>query len=202
MTNLIHGMRHRRHRPEGQALVEFSLVIPIFLVFLTAIVEFSLVLNANLALDYATRDAALIGAEAGNSAGADCVILTKVEQDVSAPADSGRITAVEIYWSDQNGNLLHGQKNVWNRTGSTTCTFPDGTTTSVPYTAGSLGYLEANRCNIEKGCGGLHTPSVDTIGVKVTYSYPWHTPLRNLLNFAGSGWMLSKSNAMRMEPIL
>ena len=52
----------------GQSLVEFALVFPIFLLLLFGIIEFAFVFNAQLSLNYATRDAALIAAEAGNNA--------------------------------------------------------------------------------------------------------------------------------------
>ena len=55
------------------------------------------------------------------------------------------------------------------------------------------------------GCGSPHTPSVDTVAVRVTYRYGFHTPLGNLLGPLGSSggfWIFDKSNAMRMEPVL
>ena len=71
-------------------------------------IEFAFVFNALLSIGHATRDAALVAAEAGNAAEADCLILQQVEADVSAPADKGRIQQVVIYRSDQNGGGLPG----------------------------------------------------------------------------------------------
>ena len=77
----------------------------------------------------------------------------------------------------------------------------------------SLLYPEADRCNVilGTGCASGHT-GLDTIGVKVTYQYAWHTPLRCLVGLLGkgnggcysntAGWTLVSSNAMRMEPVL
>ena len=56
-----------RHGDTGQSLVEFALVIPIFLVLLMAVIEFAFLMNGQLSINYATRDAALIAAEAGNA---------------------------------------------------------------------------------------------------------------------------------------
>ena len=79
-----------RHRPalrpgrahgRGQALVEFALVFPIFITMMMGILEFSFVFNAQLSVGHATRDSALIAAEAGNASGADCVILQQIENE-------------------------------------------------------------------------------------------------------------------------
>jgi Flp pilus assembly protein TadG len=194
--------RPGRAGSRGQTLVEFALVFTIFVTMLMGFLEFAFVFNALLSIGHATRDAALTAAEAGNNAAADCVILAQVEKDVSAPADPARITQVVIYRSDQNGAVYGGQQNVYTRTGSTSCTLSDGTTLTVPYTASGGGtYPPASRCNVQTGCGSGH-PSVDTIGVKVTYQHTWVTPLANLVGLGGTGTTLTQSNAMRMEPVL
>ena len=172
---------------------------------LMGILEFSFVFNAQLSIGHATRDAALLGAEAGNAAAADCVILAQVEKDVTSPADRARITQVVVYRADQNGAVYSGQQNIYARTGSTSCLMPDGLTTlTVPYsipvaTPGT--YPVATRCNVQAGCGSGH-PAVDTIGVKITYQHTWVTPLANLVSLGGTGMTLTQSNAMRMEPVL
>lgn len=180
--------------------MEFALVFPIFISMLMGILEFAFVFNAVLSVGHATRDAALVAAEAGNAHGADCVILQQVENDVGAPADRSRITQVIIYRADQNGAIVGGQENIYTRTGSMTCPMLDGSSLTVPYTASSLTYVDATRCNILAGCGGGRT--LDTIGVKVTYHHSWVTPLSNLVSLSGSGTTVVQSNAMRMEPVL
>jgi Flp pilus assembly protein TadG len=194
------------------------LVAPLFLVLMIGVIEFAFLMNANLSTSFATRDAALVAAEGGDSPGADCLILKKIEDDISAPADDAAITSVEIYWSDQNGNVKNGAINRYTRTPSTpawACPV-GGTTVTVhfgvpPIT--SLLYPETDRCNVilGTGCSSGHT-GLDTIGVKVTYQYIWHTPLRCLVGLLGTGsggcysntagWTLVSSNAMRMEPVL
>jgi hypothetical protein len=187
-------------RSRGQSLVEFALVFPIMITMIMGFLEFTFVFNAVLAAGHATRDAALIAAEAGNAVGADCVILKQIENDTTAPADPARITEVDIYRADQNGAVFGGQQNVYTRTKSTTCTLPDGTSLTVPYFATSTTYVDTTRCNIQAGCGGGRT--LDTIGVKVTYRHTWITPLANLVSLTGTGTTIVQSNAMRMEPVL
>jgi Flp pilus assembly protein TadG len=188
----------------GQALVEFSLVITLFLVMLTAVIEFSLAFHSLLSISYASREASLIAAQAGNAQGADCAILASVETSISAPADDAAITEVRIYKADRNGNALATNRYV--RSGSMTCTFHGGSLT-VPYTlSGSAGYPETTRCNILAGCPANSpmpaTTAVDNIGVEVRYTYPWHTPLRAFLGGSSTGLDLTKGNVMRMEPVL
>ncbi len=205
--NVAHSMRlshprRRRERTAGQALVEFALIIPLFLVMLIGIVEFSLAFNALLGTNYASREAALIAAEAGNGSGADCSILAAVERSITAPADPRLISEVRIYRSDQNGNAVSGAVNVYDRSGTTTCTLADGSVVTVPYQiVGTAGYPSVARCNVLAGCGGTQT-TVDQIGVQATYIYSWHTPLNGMLSLAGTGFTLVQSNAMRMEPVL
>jgi len=211
--------RARRHTSRGQALVEFSLVIPIFLVVMMGILEFGFLFNGILSINFATRDAALIAAEAGNGVGADCVILEKIEQDVSAPANPANISQVQIYRTDDNGQAIDTSGNVttfgsatqavdtYTRTPSTpmTCTFADGTQLTVPYTEGTANYPDVSRCpdiqGTTEGCPAGH-PGLDTIGVQVTYSDTWRTPLHNLIGLLGNGWSVTQSNQMRMEPVL
>jgi hypothetical protein len=183
-----------------------------------AVIEFAFLMNGQLSINYATRDAALIAAEAGSGVGADCVILEKVEQDVTAPANPANIGQVQIFWTNANGQPLDTSGNIttfgsgsqaadtYHRTGSTTCTFADGTTLTVPYSLqGTAGYPDSARCNAilgtAAGCQAGH-PGLDTIGVVVTYGDTWRTPLHNLIGLLGSGWTLTQSNEMRMEPVL
>jgi Flp pilus assembly protein TadG len=204
MTRLTAAQRRnhvgRSSRSDGQGLVEFSLVIPIFLVVFIGIIEFSLTLNALLSINFASREAALIAAEAGNATGADCAILQTVEQSITAPANASRITQVRIYQSTQSGALVAGRVNTYVRSSSMSCSFRTGSIT-VPYTlSGSAGYQDTTRCNVLLGCNGSR--GVDHIGVEVQYDYQWQTPLAALLNVSGADYTMVKGNAMRMEPVL
>jgi Flp pilus assembly protein TadG len=190
-------MRAGARRVEsGQTLVEFSLVIPIFLAMLTAFVEFAFLFNAVLATGFSSRDAALSGAEAGNVGGADCVILQTIEGGMTAPVDAGQIQTVEIYRTTAAGAV--GPSTVYARTGSMNCIFPDGTARVMPYTRTQNDYDAATRCNTLAGCTGPTRP-IDHIGVKVTYRYLWKTPFGHTF---GSFFDVFRSNSMRMEPVV
>ncbi len=201
----------RRRAPDdkGQVLVEFALVIPIFLLLFMAIVEFAFVFNAILSVNFAARNAALIAAEAGNAINSDCIILASVESDVQAPADRARINQVEIYRSTLTGAVWGGSTpTTYVRSGSKTCTYPDRPPITVPYQlasgGGADGYPEIDRCNILKGCkpdthGVTHT-GVDHVGVRISYNHQYKTPIRTL--FSGPSLSFDRANSMRMEPVL
>ncbi len=195
----------RRRKPErkGQALVEFALVIPIFILLLTAVVEFAMVLNAVLAINFASREASLVAAEAGDEGDADCLILAAVETSITAPADRAQVTQVRIFRSDKAGNAL--ESSIFTRGGAKTCQQPGGTTITVPYSPvnGQQAYPPANRCNILAGClnlGATRT-NIDQIGVEVTYLYKSRTPIGGFFTTNGTSTLV-KGNVMRMEPIL
>jgi Flp pilus assembly protein TadG len=193
-TKSIRGIG-RRARPasRGQTLVEFALVFPFFLIIVLAIIEFSFVMNAVLAIDFASRNAALAAAEAGNVGGADCSILKALDGSITAPASTVNITQVQIFKSDSNGKAL-GPVDVYDLTGAAACT-------GMPYHLVSETYQDTGRCNELAGCA-VAGASVDTIGVQISYDYQWHTPLHGILPMPGAGYQLVKSNAMRMEPVL
>ncbi len=189
------GRATNRRRQGGQTLVEFALVVPLFMGILIAIVEFAFTFNAVLAAQYASRDAALVAAEAGNQAGADCVILQTVEDDMGAPANPNDIVSVEVYESSASGVQV-GAATIYARGAASDCTMPDGTTITLPYTRTQDGYPELGRCNVLAGCDGRE---LDHVGVKVTYRYQWKTPIGHGI----SPYLdVTRSNSMRMEPVL
>jgi len=198
---------HER-RETGQTLVEFALIFPLFFLLLLALIEFTFVFSGMLGISYATRDAALMAAEAGNAVDADCAILQTIDNAVSAPADDNRIGTVTIYRADQNGVAIAGEASTYTRGGTTTCALPDGTSMTVPYTpSGPQGYPPSSRCNYLSGCILLNRSALDTIGVRVTYTHQWITPLGGFPGpgfggQGGTGFTLTQSNAMRMEPVL
>lgn len=199
MSALSRRNRMRSGSTTGQALVEFVLVFPILFILILAIIEFGFTMNAWVSVDFATRDAALAAAEAGNADSGDCSILRALDGSMTTPAKNHAMTEIRIFKADTNGNAL-GPVNVYDRNGTTSCPLADGTASSVAYHLVSESYDEASRCNELRGCNVQTT--VDTIGVQITYAYSWSTPLHYLMPTLGPGYTMVKSNAMRMEPVL
>ncbi|SRR6266550_2764875 len=190
-------MLFRRREELGQALVEFALVLPLLLLLILGVIEFSFVWNSRNTVQFASRDGSMLAAEGGSLTGTDCLVLQRIERDVVSPARAIRIQQVLIYWSDKNGDQIGSYTNAYDRSGSTTCDI-GGTPITVPYTLTTGGYLEATRCDVLAGCGGPHT-GLDTVGVRITYQHRWIT---SFVRLAGSGVMFAETTATRVEPQL
>lgn len=173
-------------------------MLPVLFLLIFGLIEWSFVMNTSSSVNYASRDAAMLAAEGGANAGTDCVALSAIERDLVAPALPPRVQQVEIYWSDRNGVQIGGAVNLYARSGSTTCNYPDGSSITVPYTLTSAGYPEASRCDVLLGCGGSHT-SLDTVGVRITYQHQWATAFGR---YIAPNVVFKKSTAIRMEPQL
>jgi Flp pilus assembly protein TadG len=186
-----------RGEERGQALIEFALVIPLVLLLIVGIVEFSFVWNSRNTVLFASRDASMLAAEGGTIQGTDCLVLDRIERDVVSPSRAIRIQEVTIYWADRNGGQIGPAANVYDRVGSTTCA-GGGATMTVPYSLTSAGYPETSRCDVLAGCGGTHT-SVDTVGVRITYQHYWIT---SFLRLGGSSVTFTETTATRVEPQL
>ena len=182
----------------GQAIVEFALLLPALVLLLVGLMEFSLVWNSRNTVLFASRDGSMLAAEGGNIDGTDCLVLRRIESDIVSPSTTLRVQQVAIYWSDQNGDQIGSNQNVYTRTGSTSCDYPDGSTVTVPYTLTTAGYVESTRCSTLAGCGGSHT-TVDTIGVRVTYQHFWAT---SFVRFAGNSVTFTETTILRAEPQL
>ncbi len=204
--------RPPRHRSRGQALTEFAIVLPLFMVLLLGLIEFAFMFAATLSVNFATRNASLIAAEAGNASLADCKILQQIDSNISAPENVTQIQSVTIFQATQTGSPVSGVADTYTYGGSLSCVFKPGTVTLLPYTESTSAdtYPPTSRCNTLAGClvsgTALTYVPLDTIGVQIVYKYGYHTPLPNLLPFLpGSGtgsFNLTWSNVMRMEPVL
>lgn len=191
-------------------MAEFAIVVPLFLVMLTALMEFAFAFNALLNTNFASRGAGLLAAQAGNASAADCIVLREIDLKMTPPTEEARITRVELQRTNPSGSTIYA-RTAYRRSGSTTCTLVDGTRLSVPYRRISNGYPASQRCTVlpPNGCVTMSPPrsTVDTIAVQITYSYRWHTPLPGVLSFVGGsltgqGMTIVQRNVFRMEPTL
>ena len=190
------------------------MVIPLLLVVFMGVLEFSLALNASLAVNRASQQGAHVAASAGNIAGADCLVLDAVEGALGTPNSVDHISEVLIERTAMAGNLAYAGQQ-WRRGGKTTCTYPDGTEVEVPYTRVVDAYPPNQRCTVLAGCPLMDPPrsTIDNIGVTVRYTHAWVTPLNGALDMvvpdgggggdgSPSGWSFEQRNIFRMEPTL
>src|SRR2546428_7172483 len=145
-------MPFRRGEEHGQALVEFALLLPLLLLLIVGIIEFSFVWNSRNTVLFASRDGSMLAAEGGSLLGTDCLVLDRIERDIVSPASAIKLQQVEIYWADKNGGQIGSNHNVYDRSGSPTCEF-SGTTIPGPYTVPTSGYLEVGPRGGPAGCG-------------------------------------------------
>ncbi|MFI5259192.1 MAG: TadE/TadG family type IV pilus assembly protein [Candidatus Limnocylindrales bacterium] len=117
----------------GQALYEFAIMVPIFLLILLAALEFGFVFWHNQTLEYASREGARAGAAMANGsqtdkqcnvngatvggANVDPLIIAAVQRVLESPGspiDMGQIQQITIYKADPaTGADDQGAHNIW-----------------------------------------------------------------------------------------
>jgi Flp pilus assembly protein TadG len=90
MLKLIRTRRKKREK--GQALVEFALLVPIFLLLLFAIVDFGMGFYSWIEVTHAAREGARLGAVQATSV----EIEDRVYETVSLPNEATRMTVTVI----------------------------------------------------------------------------------------------------------
>jgi len=65
-------------RQEGQAMVEFAMMLPLLLILAIGILEFGMLFKDHVGIHYAAREGARAGAAASRNPNADCTILRAV----------------------------------------------------------------------------------------------------------------------------
>jgi hypothetical protein len=177
--------------------------------------EFGFAFDQNLTLEYATREGARVGSALANGGGTlgcnsgqspnaatvDPQILAAVRRVLLSPGSRVKPALgmqVLIWKADANGapvTPLTTYQNVWTYTGPATGPTVDGQ--QIGFTQGTHPWDPCSRTN-----GG---PSgVDSIGVSLTYSYTFQTPLAGILRFFGGasagGLTMSDRTVMALNP--
>ncbi len=190
MTRRRHGPTAARVSPRaserGQGLVEFSLLVPVFMLLLLGMLEFGNAFNHHLTLGYATREGARIGADlvngggklgcnsgqSPNAANVDPVIIEAVDRVLSSagsPVPLSQVVRIRIFLANSNGSDS-GTGNNWTYT-ATKYTLPDGTQVNFQ-PSGSGSWSACSRSNLPVGSG---PPA--SIGVSISYTYRGSTPV-------------------------
>jgi hypothetical protein len=206
------GMPHlanagRRSAQRGQGLFEFALVVPIFLLIIAGMLEFGFAFNHNMTLEFATREGARAGAamadgsvedaQCGPSgltpANVDPLVMAAVQRVLTSPGsmvDMNQISQIRIY-EVRNDGAVTGLGNVWlYRPGNPAnpavpCQSP---TQLLDFFPASATWPAASR-TLTSGTPPVWSP--DSIGVSITYTYRFRTPLGGLMRFIGGSGMTS-----------
>ena len=101
MSNPKQGpSRHRSRRGTGQAMVEFALVVPVFLLVLSGILDFGFMLFTRMSVINAAREGARYGAMYADPTNLATVVKNRVSSAASSggifvdPNDSNAVTVV------------------------------------------------------------------------------------------------------------
>lgn len=215
----------RRTGERGQGLVEFALLVPLFLILLLSMLEFGVAFNHQLTLGYGAREGARIGADlvngggtlgcgvgqSPNAANVDSIIIEAVNRVLvsgGSPIPLSQVTLIRIFQADQNGQDTLGRDNDWIYTASPYILY-DGiqinfrpSTTAAPDGKGPATWGSA--CNRWNTVGRTYPNSVDSIGVSITYTYQMTTPLFSVLRLVGgagaTSLVMTDVTVMQLNP--
>jgi len=127
------SLRSTDHRSRGQALVEFALVVPIFLIVLTSLLYFGFLLYSKMSIINAAREGAHYGILL---APADGAFASKVSGQVAAAAGAGlnpgSVTTVTTGFEvNTTTHQVTSTSCTWG--GGGTCKAGDAVTVTVTY---------------------------------------------------------------------
>lgn len=151
-------------------MVEFALVIPLFLALLFGIIEFGVAFRSKLIVDDGVQAAARVGAAVGNGLDVDLFVLEELAQQVSKLPNGGIgiLSHVEIYKVNADGspNLAELNRYFYEWTADLNdCDWN-------PCPEGTAGYNGWSWRPDERNVG---VGNLDQIGVKAYYSHQFLT---------------------------
>lgn len=178
--------RDHRTGEAGQSLIEFALILPVFLIVLMGMLEFGSAFDHRNAMAYAVREGARVGASLGNGgsdpSSVDPAIVAAVQRGLTDPILIQNIVSIEIFKADSNGNPTAGKIDKYDNAGAL---------------VGTAGWPASSRV---PGLNG------DSLGIRVVYDFQPTTPLATLLGLFINGnppyttIRMTDSIVMKLEP--
>jgi Flp pilus assembly protein TadG len=177
-------LRDRARTSRGQSLVEFALILPLFLLLVFAVVEYSLINSAIGAYNFAAKDAARQGAIDGPTvATADQDMLKIINGHVIGVVAAVPVEA-DIFEATESGSYPGtGAQDVY--------TYSGGAWTLV-----SANWQPGTLCPTPP-CRDDRLVSQDYLGVRITYHYTYVTAF---FSSAGATITLTATSVQRIEP--
>ncbi len=197
----------RRARQRGQAVVEFAVILPLFLTMVLSIAEFGVAFGTNMTLIEATREGARVGAVLGNGSGqngcvgysgptnVDLQIVAAVQRVIQSPGSGVEIQKVDWIriFNDTGSNLTSTNYDEW-------VALPTG---GIPYNVCGVDLkFKANpAAQFWPATGRTGALPANSLGVAIQYKYRLFTPLGALVGAFGSGQItMIDSTVMDVEP--
>lgn len=197
----------RRHHDErGQGLVEFAMVVPMVLLLLVSVVELGIAFGNLHTLGYASREGARVGSALADGGAADCslpdpagvdrAIIGAVQRILKSPGsgiDMTQVGDVRVFKADAHGQPIEPYVNTWR--------YSPGATEIAPGTYVDFYPVSThwNAC-VRQNSG---PDSTDSVGVTVTYTYVFGTPLPRMLEAVAGGALsiaLTETTVMALNP--
>jgi TadE-like protein len=209
-------MTGRRRSRTGQSLVEFAVLVPIFLVILLGMLEFGFVFSHHVTLEYATREGARAGAAMADgspkdaqcltgqltSANVDPLVIAAVQRVLTSPGsmvDLTQISQIRLY-EVTSGGTITGLGNVWRYRPNDPANPPIPCQTPTQL----LDFYELS--STWPASSRTTGTAPDSIGVSIAYTYQFKTPLSGILRLIGGGsasvLQMSDQTVMALQPTL
>jgi len=176
-------------RERGQSLVEFSMIVPVFLILLLGILEMGFAFDHLLTISYASREGARTGAALADGAklptcgDVDKYVVSAVERVLTSEGSPVRthladISSIRVFKSNATGGEA-GPVNVWTPSmdGSGNGTGPTVDGRALHFAQTSSSWAQCTRSKT--------TANPDSIGIRISYTYRATTPLAGIMRFIG-----------------
>ena len=186
-------IRLRRRRAtrdaRGQGLVEFAMLVPLFMLLLLGLLEFGFVFDQTMTISYATREGARSGvglrerqhhdaSRAPTSTRTSSPPSSACSRQPGSRVDLARVSEIRIYAPRPTGRPPGTPTTT---SGATTRRRPDRR-----WRGARLQLRLRDRGTPARATArGPTTSTPDSIGVSIQYNYPFVTPLGVALNFFG-----------------
>jgi hypothetical protein len=167
------------------------LIVPVITLILMGTLEFGLAFNNNLTLEYATREGSRTGSGLGNGGSSNCAggvdlymidaqtvaAVQRILKSPGSPIDLSQVSEIRTYSANSSGAQIGGLANTWRYTPGAGPDIDTGLAVErLDFSSNSTGWPVCSRSD---------GPSPDSIGVQVSYTYTFSTPLGAIIRLLG-----------------
>jgi TadE-like protein len=202
----------RRQRSRGQALVEFTLIVPVVVLLVVSVAELGLAFGDKHTIGYSSREGARVAAALGNGGVLDCTggldprdvdlaIVAAVQRIIKSPGSglqASNVKEIRIFKATSSGAETPGMANVWTYLGEQA-----GPDVDPGVGAIQLDFAPSGPTNWPACVRDSSSDPPDSVGIHVTYRYDFITPLPSMLEAISGGAVsldLDETTVMALNP--